>query len=48
MQGVWVRSLVGEQRFHMPQGQQTQNIKKKKKQQYCNKLNKVFKNGPNI
>ena len=27
MQGVWVRSLVGELRSHMPKGQKTKNIK---------------------
>ena len=43
MQGVQLRSLVGELRFHMPHGQKTQNIKQK---QYCNKFNKDFKNGP--
>ena len=43
MQGVWVRSLVGELRSHMPLSQKNQNIKQK---QYCNKFNKNFKNGP--
>ena len=43
MQGVWVQSLVGEQRSHIPHGQRNQNIKQKK---YCNKFNKDFKNGP--
>ena len=43
MQGVWVRSLVGELRSHMPHGQKNQNIKQK---QYCNKFNKDFKNCP--
>ena len=38
---VWVRSLVGELRSHMPHGQKNQNIKQK---QYCNKFNKDFKN----
>ena len=38
-----VRSLVGELRSYMPWGQKKQNIKLK---QYCNKLNKDFKNGP--
>ena len=41
MQGVRVRSLVGELRSHMPRGQK--NIKQK---QYCNKFSKDFKNGP--
>ena len=27
MQGVWVQSLVGELRFHMPHGQKNQVIK---------------------
>ena len=39
-QGVWVPSLVGELRSHMPHGQKKQNIKQK---QYCNKFNKDFK-----
>ena len=43
MQGVGVRSLVGELRSHMPQGPENQSIKQK---QYCNKFNKDFKNGP--
>ena len=45
MQGVQVRSLVGEQRSHMPRGQkkETQNIEQ---QQYCNKFNKVSKTSP--
>ena len=29
----------------MPQGQKNQNIKQK---QYCNKVNKDFKNGPHL
>ena len=37
LQGVWVQSLVGELRSHMPWGQKNQNIKQK---QYCNKFNK--------
>ena len=43
MQGVRVRSLVGERGSHMPHCQKTKNIKQK---QYCNKFNKDFKNGP--
>ena len=43
MQGVRVRSLVGELRSHMPRGQKTKTIKQK---QYSNKFNKDFKNGP--
>ena len=45
MQGVWVRSLFGELRSHMPSDQKnkTQNIKQK---QCCNKFNKDFINGP--
>ena len=43
MQGVRVRSLVGELRSHVPHGQKNQNIKQK---QYCNKFNIVFKIGP--
>ena len=42
VQGVWVRSPVGELRSHMPQGKKRQDIKQK---QYCNKFNKDFKNG---
>ena len=34
MQGVWVRSLVGELRSPMPQGQKNPSINQK---QYCNK-----------
>ena len=43
MQGVWVRSLMGELRSYMPCSQKKNpNIKKK---QYCNKFNKKdFKN----
>ena len=42
---LWVQvgSLVGKLRSHMPHGQKNQSIKQK---QYCNKLNKNFKNGP--
>ena len=44
MQGLRVRSLVGELGSHMPRGQKTkQNIEEK---QYCNRFNKDFKNGP--
>ena len=41
IQGVQVRSLVGNLRSHMPRSQKT-----KKQKQYCNKFNKDFKNGP--
>ena len=43
MQGLQVRSLVGELRSHMPQSQKNQNMKQK---QYCNKFNKDFANRP--
>ena len=43
VQGVWVQSLVGELRSHMPHSQKYQSIEQK---QYCNKFNKDFKNGP--
>ena len=43
MQGAWVESVVGEQRFYLPLGQKKQNIKQK---QYCNKFTKDFKNSP--
>ena len=43
MQGVQVRSLVGELRYHMPPVQKAKNIKQR---QYCNKFNKDFKKGP--
>ena len=35
--------MVIELRCHMPNGQKTKTLKKKK---YCNKINKDFKNGP--
>ena len=41
MQGVWVRSRVGELRSHMPQGQKNKNTKK---EAIHDKLNKDFKN----
>ena len=41
MQGVWVQSLVGELRFHMPDVRKNQGIKQK---QYCNKFNEDLKN----
>ena len=41
MQGVWVWSLVGELRSHMPHGWKDQKHKQK---QYCNRFNKHFKN----
>ena len=44
MQGMRVRSLVGELGSHVPWGQKNQNIKKQK--QCCNKLNKDFRDGP--
>ena len=37
MQEVWVRSLVGKLKSHIPQGQKNQNMKQK---QYYNKFNK--------
>ena len=45
MQGTQGRSLVKELRSHthMPWGQKSENVKQK---QYCNKLNKDFKNSP--
>ena len=45
MQGVWVRSLVGELGSHMPHGQKKtkQNIKQK---QCCRKFSGDFENGP--
>ena len=44
MQGMWVQSLVGELKSHMPLlWSKNQNIKQK---QYCNKFNKDFKKGP--
>ena len=43
MQGVWVQSLVGELRFHMPRGPPENKTKQK---QYFNTFNKDFKNGP--
>ena len=45
MQGTQGRSLVKELRSHthMLWGQKIENTKQK---QYCNKLNKDFKNGP--
>ena len=39
---VWVWSLVGQLRSHMPLDHKNQNIKQK---QYCYKFNKDFKNG---
>ena len=44
MQGVRIQSLVRELRSHLPRGQKKpKNIKQN---QYCNKFNKDFKNGP--
>ena len=43
IQGVRVRSLVGDLRSHRPRGQKTKTLQQK---QYCNKFNKDFKNGP--
>ena len=40
MQRVWVQSLFGEVRSHMPWGQ------KKNPKQHCKKFNKDLKNGP--
>ena len=42
MQGLWVQSLVGEIRSHMPFGKKKDNIKQK---QYHNKFNEDLKNG---
>ena len=42
MQGLWVQSLVGELRSHMPFGQKIQNIEQK---QYRNKFNEDLTNG---
>ena len=39
MQGMQVRSLVGELRSHVPRGQKAKTLKQK---QYCNKFNKDF------
>ena len=44
MQGVQVRSLAGELRYHMPQGKKKKKIKNTEQKQYCNKFNKDFKN----
>ena len=50
MEGVWVQSLVGELRSHMPGGKKQQNKTKEKtpikQKEYCNKFNKDLKNGP--
>ena len=43
MQGVPVRFLVRELRSHIPYGQKAKNIEQ---EQYFNKFNKDFKNGP--
>ena len=40
MQWVWVRSLVGELRSHIPCDQKTKSVKQK---QYYNKFNKHLK-----
>ena len=40
MQGVWVPSLAGERRAHVPHSQSNQNIWQK---QCCNKFNKDLK-----
>ena len=42
VQEVWVQSLLGELRSHMPCGQKTKTEQK----QYGEKFNKDFKNGP--
>lgn len=39
---------AGELRSPHASGPKNPNIKKKKKKQYYNKLNKAFKNGPNL
>ena len=41
MQGVWVLSLFGELRIHVPRGPKYQDMKQK---QYCNKFSKDLKN----
>ena len=46
MQGVWVRSLVGELRSHMHHSQKKK--KKSKHKQYCNKFNKDLKKSLSI
>ena len=50
LQGVWVPSLVGKLRCHMPHGQKAKQNSRKlfvsiKQKQYCNKFNKDVKNG---
>ena len=44
LQEMWVQSLVGELRSHMPCNQKNQNTQKEK--QYCDEFNKDFKHGP--
>ena len=44
MQRVQVQSLLGELRSYKPPSQKKTEHKKQK--QYCNNLNKDFKNGP--
>ena len=47
MQGVQVRSLVGELRHHIPQGQKKKTFKKKKnRNSIVNKFKKDLKNAP--
>ena len=49
MQGVWVRSLVGELRSHMPPDQKKQNKKKnKKKTQNINNRSSIVTNSIKI
>ena len=47
MQGVQVRSLVEELRYHLPQGQKTKTLKKKQnRNSIVNKFKKDLKNAP--
>ena len=45
VQGVWVQFLVGELRSHMHLWPKKQSLKQK---QYCNQVNKDFKNGTHL
>ena len=45
MQRVQIRCLVRELRSHMPHGQKTKT-KQKTQKHFCNKFNKLLKNGP--
>ena len=46
IQGVWVRSLVGELRFYMPHSQKVKTLKKKIRNNMVTEFNKDFKNAP--